>query len=1238
MRRSILLLVTGLLVLGGSAQTVHSGQVAEGISAKVAAGVRFSAVQLFRPVPRSAQADARWERALTKATVLRMDHNATSGLLAARSAFISLELPTETGVMTIDLERVDITTDDFTVVKASNGSATDYAGGAHYQGMVRGVPGSLAAISVFPSEVMGLISDASGDRVLGRFEDDTEGDHVFYREEDLRATSGAVCGTRDEDEEHFNKGPQTQGAPKTTKCVRFYWEVNYDIFQGKGSVTNAADYVTGLFNQSSILYANDGISVLLSQVYVWDVASPYVQTSTSALLDQFGVTRTSFNGDLAHLLGYVGGGGIAWLNTLCNSQTRLRMAYSDVNSTFANVPTYSWSVEVVTHEQGHNMGSSHTHACVWNGNSTAIDGCGPAAGYTEGSCATGPVPSSSVGGTIMSYCHLTSAGINFNNGFGPQPSALIISRINAASCLTNCAVNCGNPSALSAGSITNTSAVLSWAAVSGATSYSLQWKPTSGSTWTSVTGIATNSYSLGGLTAATSYDFQVLAVCPSGSSVYSSLSTFATTGGCPDALEPNNSTGSPAIVTLPLTVSALIASASDVDYYRFTLAATSNITISLTGLPFDYDLRLLNSAGAQLAVSENGSTTSESISYANAPAGNYYIYVFGYNQVFSGTQCYALSASAAAVQTCGVPTALAAGSITTSSASLSWAAVSGAVSYTLQWKLNSGSTWTTVSGLTATSYALSGLAASTAYNFQVLTVCNGSSSAYASPITFTTSSPACGVPTNLAAASITTNSALLSWTAVSGAVSYTLQWKLNSGSTWTTVSGLTGTSYALSGLAASTAYNFQVLTVCSANSSAYASAVTFTTSTPTCGVPTGLAVGGITNSAASLSWSAVSGAVSYTLQWKLNSGSTWTTVSGITGTSYPLSGLVASTAYNFQVLTVCSANSSGYAAAVTFTTAAPACGVPANLAAGSITTGSASLSWSAVSGALSYTLQWKLNSGSTWTTVSGLTGTSYPLSGLVASTAYNFRVLTVCSENSSAYATAVTFTTAAAACSDTYEPNNTLATARLVTPNITLQALVSTGTDIDWFQFANSSTQRNIKVTLTGLPANYNLLLYRGGSTQVGSSSNTGTTSEQIILNNASISTAYRVRVIGSTTAFSSTQCYTLTIQISSTPFAMPEGMVGGGDDQTSAFMDLGIALFPNPASDALNITLPGSEGTTYVELLDGMGRTMATYSRGGSETISNMVMNVSGYPSGLYMVRVTQGDAVLTQRVVVGR
>ncbi|MBL0009099.1 MAG: hypothetical protein IPP25_18495 [Saprospiraceae bacterium] len=63
------------------------------------------------------------------------------------------------------------------------------------------------------------------------------------------------------------------------------------------------------------------------------------------------------------------------------------------------------------------MGSPHTHACAWNGNNTAIDGCGPAAGYNEG--CNGPLPQD---GTIMELCHLASGvGIDFNWASDLQP-------------------------------------------------------------------------------------------------------------------------------------------------------------------------------------------------------------------------------------------------------------------------------------------------------------------------------------------------------------------------------------------------------------------------------------------------------------------------------------------------------------------------------------------------------------------------------------------------------------------------------------------------------------------------------------------------------------------------------------------------------------------------------------------------------------------------------------------------
>ena len=61
----------------------------------------------------------------------------------------------------------------------------------------------------------------------------------------------------------------------------------------------------------------------------------------------------------------------------------------------------------------------------------------------------------------MSYCHLISGvGINFANGFGPQPAALIRNTVESKPCLgMNCTTNCSTTvTSLSVSNITQTSA------------------------------------------------------------------------------------------------------------------------------------------------------------------------------------------------------------------------------------------------------------------------------------------------------------------------------------------------------------------------------------------------------------------------------------------------------------------------------------------------------------------------------------------------------------------------------------------------------------------------------------------------------------------------------------------------------------------------------------------------------------------------------------------------------------
>ena len=211
-------------------------------------------------------------------------------------------------------------------------------------------------------------------------------------------------------------------------CVTVYVEVDHDIVLDKGAQGSRA-YVDGLLQEVATLYAAQGITLNFDLKY-WDTPSPYSSSSSSGMLRQFrDQTAAGHSGDVAHLISYRASGGIAYVDAICSAS--FGHAFSSIRSTYANYPTYSWSVEVFAHELGHNLGSPHTQSCVWNNNQTAIDGCSPFG--TEGGCADPGLPSG--GGTIMSYCHLNSAvGINFLKGFHDQPLAVIKNRIANAQC------------------------------------------------------------------------------------------------------------------------------------------------------------------------------------------------------------------------------------------------------------------------------------------------------------------------------------------------------------------------------------------------------------------------------------------------------------------------------------------------------------------------------------------------------------------------------------------------------------------------------------------------------------------------------------------------------------------------------------------------------------------------------------------------------------------------------------
>jgi hypothetical protein len=87
---------------------------------------------------------------------------------------------------------------------------------------------------------------------------------------------------------------------------------------------------------------------------------------------------------------------------------------------------------------------------------------------------------------------------------------------------------CENPTGLTA-NVSGTSVDISWNSVLAATSYNVQYKPLSSSTWTSMNNVS-SPLSLNGLDSCTLYEIQIQTVCASGSIPFSSSLQFQTQG------------------------------------------------------------------------------------------------------------------------------------------------------------------------------------------------------------------------------------------------------------------------------------------------------------------------------------------------------------------------------------------------------------------------------------------------------------------------------------------------------------------------------------------------------------------------------------------------------------------------------------------------------------------------------------------------------------------------------------
>lgn len=376
-----------------------------------------SPVVLFDAEPLEPGASPTWD--VNNSLGLRMNADAFAAIYVdtPKRFWLPLTLPNGDHRM-LELEAFRAVTDDFEVGLTTSKSSkkADYEVGIRpYRVRNEGCSGSLVLMRDY---VVGTLRIDGKTYEIGRARGPG---HVIFLVSDSRSEKTFTCGTTEVHDlsEGMRPEPSERSSNMPLECVEVALDIDFYTYGTFGSNCNSTvDWALALLASVNEIYLNelnDAIDLQASYVNVWEETDPYAAYVGNAggMLDAFRVewlTNPDLSNrprDLIHLLtrrGNTGTGGIAYLDVTCNSAYAAGFSASLSGTSNYNINNYSWNLNVVAHEFGHNFGAHHTHWCGWPGG--PIDNC-----YTlEGSCGgyvNNPTPQI---GTIMSYCHAVAGG------------------------------------------------------------------------------------------------------------------------------------------------------------------------------------------------------------------------------------------------------------------------------------------------------------------------------------------------------------------------------------------------------------------------------------------------------------------------------------------------------------------------------------------------------------------------------------------------------------------------------------------------------------------------------------------------------------------------------------------------------------------------------------------------------------------------------------------------------------
>jgi uncharacterized protein (TIGR02145 family) len=231
------------------------------------------------------------------------------------------------------------------------------------------------------------------------------------------------------------------------------------------------------------------------------------------------------------------------------------------------------------------------------------------------------------------------------------------------------------------------------------------------------------------------------------------------------------------------------------------------------------------STSASGAYSQVANTTSTSYTNTALSAGTTYYYkVSAYTGAGEGSQ----SSYVSAITAPAAPTGVTATAPSSSSAAVSWSAVSGAAGYYVYRGATASGTYSKVANVTTASYTDTELSSGTIYYYKVSAYTDGWESSQSSYVSVTPPFVVPGIPTNVTATARSKTTIRVSWSAVAGATKYYVYRNNTSDGEYGYICGnTTSTSFISDGLSEGATYYYKVSASNNAGTSslsAYASA------------------------------------------------------------------------------------------------------------------------------------------------------------------------------------------------------------------------------------------------------------------------------------------------------------------------------------------------------------------------------------------------------------------------------